>query len=48
MEDALGIGDVLVLREIEAALQVEDRSGHDRCARAVAARPARERVLQPC
>jgi len=35
MEDALRFGDVLVLRDIEAALQVEDRSGHDRGARAV-------------
>jgi hypothetical protein len=37
--DALRFGDVLVLRDIEAALQVEDRSSHDRGVRAVAARP---------
>ena len=35
MEDALRFGDVLVLRDIEGALQVEDRSGHDKGARAV-------------
>src|SRR5271169_4875436 len=39
--------DVLVLRHIEAALQVEDRPGNGREARAVAARAALKPVLEP-
>ena len=35
MEDALRFGDVLVLGTLRPQLQVEDRSGHDRGARAV-------------
>ena len=46
-EEALGVGDVLVLRHVEAALQVEDRAGDGRQARAVAARAALEPVLEP-
>src|SRR5216684_4391734 len=41
-EEALGMGDVLVLRHVEAALQVEDRAGDGRQARAVATRAALE------
>ena len=46
-EEALGMGDVLVLRHVEAALQIEDRAGDGRQARAVAARAALEPVLEP-
>ena len=35
--------DVFVLRYVEAALQIEDRAGDGRKARAVAARPAFDR-----
>src|SRR5262249_5458621 len=47
MEDALGIGDILVLGDIEAAPQIEDRAGDDRGAGTVAPRPGLERVLKP-
>ncbi len=46
-EEALGMGDVLVLRHVEAALQIKDRAGDGRQARAVAARTALEPVLEP-
>jgi hypothetical protein len=39
--------DVLVLRDVEAALQVEDAAGDGREARAVAAGAALERILEP-
>src|SRR5438094_10424535 len=41
------MGDVLVLRHVEAALQIEDRAGDGRQARAVTARAALEPVLEP-
>src|SRR4029077_5628486 len=42
-----GMRDVLVLRHIEPALQIKDRAGDGREARAVAARPALAPVLEP-
>jgi hypothetical protein len=41
------MGDVFVLRDVEAALQIKDRAGDGREARAVAAGTALEPVLQP-
>ncbi len=46
-EEALRIGDVLVLRHVEPAFEVEDRAGDGRQARAIAARAALEPVLEP-
>src|SRR5439155_6857248 len=46
-EETLGMGDVLVLRAVKAALQVEDTAGNGREARAVAAGAALEPVLEP-
>ena len=46
-EEALGMGDVLILRHVEPALQVEDRAGDGREGRAVAARAALEPVFEP-
>jgi hypothetical protein len=47
VEDALRVCDVLVLRDVEPAPQIEDRARHDRGAGAVGARAAPERILQP-
>src|SRR5205823_14228203 len=46
-EETLGMGNVLVLRDVKAALQVEDAAGNGREARAVAAGTALEPVLEP-
>src|SRR6202023_1938010 len=46
-EEALWVRDVLVLRDVKAALQVEDTARDGREARAVAPRAALEPVLEP-